>query len=97
MDSKRHLTGEKQERNWHGPCEIVEHTSRGTYRLHNQQAFSSSNLKVYNGPKEGQAKKGKSVKQEEPKKGQELQKEGKGKKGRKRVSTCNCKLHNLVF
>ena len=68
---KRILDRGKREWNWHGQCEIVEHTCRGTYRLHNQQAFSSSHLKLYNGLNEGQAKKGKSGKQEETKKGQE--------------------------
>jgi len=79
---ERTLDRWKLERNWHGPCEIVQHTSRGTYRLHNQhgkllkQAFISNRLKVYNGQfivgeKLGQAKKEKAGKQEEPKQGQE--------------------------
>jgi len=58
-----------------------------------KQAFISNRLKVYNGPfsvseKLGQAKK---------KAGKQEQKERKGKKERKRVRTCNCKLHHLVL
>ena len=30
------LQGGRLEWNWTGPCEITEHTSRGTYRLRNQ-------------------------------------------------------------
>ena len=58
-----------------GQCQKVK-----TYRLHNQhgkllkQAFISNHLRVYNGPfsvseKEGQTKKEKAGKQEEPKQG----------------------------
>ena len=67
-----------------------------------KQAFISNRLKVYNGPlgvsdEQGQAKKEREGKQEEPKQGQEWQNTRKGKKERKRVRTCNCKLHHLVL
>ena len=45
--------GGKLEWNWNGPCKIVEQTSRGTYRLQNEQgkllkqAVSSNRLKLY--------------------------------------------------
>ena len=49
---KRTRQGGKLEYNWEGPYKIIEHTSRGTYKLENKfgkvlaRAISSINLKL---------------------------------------------------
>ena len=78
--------GGKLEWNWNGPCKIVEQTSRGTYRLQNEQgkllkqAVSSNRLKLYIEPEN---------RSEEQEEGEEKQTKGgktqKNQKDRKRV------------
>ena len=78
--------GGKLEWNWNGPCKIVEQTSRGTYRLQNEQgkllkqAVSSNRLKLYIEPE---------YRREEQEEGEEKQTKGgktqKNQKDRKRV------------